>query len=786
MTSEARRGARVPWGLVVPLGLVLLVAVLGPFLAPHAPDESVSFPFAPSAPGHPLGTDYLGADVLSRLLHGGRTLVLVALAVLVVTYSVATAAGMLAAHRGGWVDHTVMRTADVLMGLPAIVLLTVIVTGVGRGTGGAAVAITVVLLPDIVRVVRTATAGALSRDYVEVAAARGEPGRSVLVREVLPNLGPVLAADLGVRFVAAVYAVATASFLGLGVQPPTADWALMIFENRGGLALQPLAVLAPVAALVVLLSLSSALADRLAVDRSPRRAPRRARVVRAVADDPRPAVAAEVVGLRIAVAGTDRTVVDGVDLAVRPGEVLGLVGASGSGKTTIALALLGHLRPGLVHVGGVTRVAGHDLGARSGRALRLLRARHAAYVAQDPRTALPSHLRVRAQLAEVLRARGVARAEVDALSRAALRRANLPDDDEFLDRRPHQMSGGQLQRLALAIALTHRPAVVVLDEPTSALDADNADRLLAEFVELCRVSGAAAVLVSHDLPALATAADRLAVVDGGRVVEVGPAERVLTAPTHPGTRQLVVAADTPVRREPPEDAPDLLVVSGVTVRRRGVGVVLDRASLRAPAGGGVCLVGPSGCGKTTLLRVVAGLMAPAEGSVLLDGVPLAPLVAGRDAEQLRRVQLVPQNPYDSLNPRHTVRRIVARPLEQFDLCGDDEEVTDEVVGLLRRVGLTERHADSLPAALSGGERQRVAIARALAADPDVLLCDEVTSALDRAVAASVVDLLSELREERGLTLLVVTHDPAVVRRVGGEVHEMVDGRPVPRPRPAMA
>ncbi|WP_432248686.1 ATP-binding cassette domain-containing protein [Streptomyces sanyensis] len=800
----APRARRRPVAAIVFAALVVL-AVVGPWIAPGDPRTGAGMPYAPVGWEHPLGTDYLGADVLARVLAGGRALVLVSLSVLVAAYALGLAAGMFAAFRGGRAGTVVMRLADVMMGLPPLVLIAVVVTGTGPGLVGVAVAVVAVMLPDVTRIVRAATQQVLAHDYVEVAVARGERTRSVLVREVLPNLTVTLAADAGVRFVGAAYAVATAGFLGLGVQPPDPDWGLMILENRGGLALQPLAVLAPSLMLLILLLAAGRVADgvRPGAAAGPRRRSRPPRAGRLpVAEAPGPdggrGPAAAVCGLSLTAVATGQDVVRGVALAVPRGAVVALVGPSGSGKTSTALALLGHAGPGIERTAGGGTLLGTDPAALTPRGLRALRARAAAYVAQDARTSLPANLRLRALLDEQLRAAGVPRQERAERARLALSRVGLPTDPAFLARRPHRLSGGQRQRLSVAAALAREPELLVLDEPTSALDAENTRRLLAEVTGLCRGTGTAVLLISHDLESVAAVADTVVIMGEGRVVRSGPPGEVLAvtadepaaadaAPVPAGRPDTATGADTaadaatasgPAPGETSAVGP-VLRVSGMSVSLPGTGRVLDDVSLELAPGERLCVTGASGSGKTTLLRAVAGLAAPDSGTVRLTGGRLAARVAGRTPDQLRRMQLVPQNPYDSLNPRQSVGRIVGRPLHQFGLV-KREQAEAEVRDLLVRVGLSPDQAASRPSELSGGERQRVAIARALAARPEVLLCDEITSALDRSTSLTVLALLDELSRGLGLALLVVTHDPAVPDRLGGRVVEVTGGRLRPR------
>ncbi|ANS63567.1 ATPase component of various ABC-type transport systems with duplicated ATPase domain protein [Streptomyces lincolnensis] len=775
-SPRRRRRGRLALAVLI---LVGVVALLGPLFAPHAVTDAVDIPYAPGSAEAPLGTDRLGSDVVSRVLSGGRSLLLTSLAVTGAVCVLGALLGMLAAWRRGWTDTLVLRLADVLLGLPAFLLLSVVVVATGRGTAGVALASGLVLLPESVRVVRAATLRILAQDYVEVAVARGERTVSVLGREVLPNLLPVLAADAGVRFLGAVTVVATAAFLGYGAQPPAADWGLMVLENRDGLTLQPLAVLVPAALLLVLLLSVNLLLDAaFPGPQQPAARPRPEPVT--TVDSEAPGTPGSLLSVRgLSVESDDgHRVLEDVDLDLAPGELLAVVGESGSGKTTLALAALGHTGPGLRPTGGDVRLDGHRLLRLDERRLRRVRAAMCGYVAQDPRTALAPHLRVDAQIGEVLRARGVPKERWAERAERALLLAGLDRPHEVVHRRPHQLSGGQRQRVALAVALSVEPRLLVLDEPTSALDTVTSAAFLADLTRMRRETGAAVLLVSHDLGQVAGVADRVAVMDGGRIVELGPAEAVLAEPASERGRALVAAARPVV----PASAADheertgddaLLRASELSLVRGER--VLDGVSFALDPGDCLSVVGPSGCGKTTLLRCLAGLDAPTNGGIRLHGEALARHVRDRDPGQRRRVQLVPQDPYASLNPRHTVAAIVGRPLA-FRPDIPAERQPAEVERLLAQVGLDPELGGRLPGALSGGQRQRVALARALAADPEVLLCDEVTSALDPSVATAVTELIARLRTELGLAVVMVTHDLSVAARLGGRVAVLHDGR----------
>ena len=472
------------------------------------------------------------------------------------------------------------------------------------------------------------------------------------------------------------------------------------------------------------------------------------------AGPPTDAPVVRVSGLTVA-APDGRLLLEDAALALRPGRVTALTGPSGSGKTTLLRAVTGLLPPGTRRTAGRVDVLGHDVFAVPEKELRALRSTRLAYVGQDPGSGLNPRMRVRTLVRELAADRAA-----DTVT-ALLAEVRLPDDGRLAARRPAALSGGQQRRVALARALARRPGVLLLDEPTAGLHPELREEIGDLLRHLAAEHRLAVCLSCHD-PELV---DRIA----DEVVELGghlPAPRVVET----------VARRAPDSGDPPVlEARDLRVALG---RGRGAATVLDGAGLSVAPGGATGIVGASGSGKTTLVRAVVGLQPVTSGTLRLDGRPLSTGLRGRAREQRRRVQLVTQNPLGALNPSRTVGAAIGRPLRLHRRCAR-AEIPGRVADLLEQVGLPPAFADRYPHELSGGQRQRVAIARALAADPDVLICDEVTSALDTATAEAIMDLLARLREERGTALVLISHDlPLIAERTdtvtvldGGRVAE---------------
>ncbi|MDE2197749.1 MAG: ABC transporter ATP-binding protein [Rhodospirillales bacterium] len=500
----------------------------------------------------------------------------------------------------------------------------------------------------------------------------------------------------------------------------------------------------------------------------------------------------EVAGLRV-VAGRDgagSVIVDDVSFTIGRGEVVALIGESGSGKTTIALALMGHARAGCAITGGRVRVGATEPATLAPAALSRFRGRTVSYIAQSAAAAFNPSQRIMAQVIEnVLIHRLMQRKAAEEKARALFRALALPDPDGVGALFPHQVSGGQLQRLLAAMALITEPDLVILDEPTTALDVTTQIEVLRAFRSVVRERGTTALYVSHDLAVVAQMADRIIVLRDGRIQEAAPAGQLLGAPAHPYTRTLLAAAAPAPRgaaSAPAHGAVPLLEVSGLVAGygpRGGDGMpampVLRDIGFTIMPGSVLGVVGESGCGKSTLAQVVAGLLPAARGTIALNGEPLAPQAAARSRAQLQRVQIVFQMADMALNPAHSVERILARPLQFYHgLRG--AALSRRIAALLDMVRLSASLAGRPPAGLSGGQKQRLNLARALAAEPALILCDEVTSALDTVVGAAILDLLSELRRELGVAYMFISHDLATVRAICDQVMILYAGRNVER------
>ncbi|TWT10609.1 ABC transporter ATP-binding protein [Reyranella sp. CPCC 100927] len=486
------------------------------------------------------------------------------------------------------------------------------------------------------------------------------------------------------------------------------------------------------------------------------------------------------------VGDAEHRVVRGISFHVDPGEVVALVGESGSGKTTTAQAVLGLLAGnGRVH-GGAIRLKGTDIAAWSQRRLDRVRGAVISLIPQDPGSSLNPVRTIGAQLAEILQIhRWGDRRAIQARVLELLTRVGLTPAELRAGQYPHELSGGMRQRVLIAIAVALKPDLIVADEPTSALDVTVQRRILDLIDELRRENGTSVLLVTHDLGVAADRADRLVVLRDGAIQEQGPVRDILVGPKSAYTRQLLADApslQTARHRTAAATTEAAIVVESLThdypvggsrARFRAV----DDMSFRVLRGTTHAIVGESGSGKTTTARAVAGFLKPTSGRVVIEGIDMTTL-RGEALRQFRRkIQLVYQNPFGSLDPRQSIAEIIAEPLLNFEPINRTERAR-KVRDMMGRVGLPESFLTRRPQALSGGQRQRVAIARALVLDPRVLVLDEAVSALDVTVQAQILALLDELQQALGLTYLFISHDLALVRQIADTVSVMHGGRQV--------
>ncbi|MCP4187114.1 MAG: ABC transporter ATP-binding protein [Gammaproteobacteria bacterium] len=466
-------------------------------------------------------------------------------------------------------------------------------------------------------------------------------------------------------------------------------------------------------------------------------------------------------------------IIKGVDLTLRRGEVMGLIGESGAGKSTLGLASMGFARPGCRITSGSIMFDGIDLMKASEAEKRKLRGSRIAYVAQSAAASFnPSHKLIEQAVEATVRHGITPEQEAKSDAKKLFADLQLPNPDNIGDRYPHQVSGGQLQRVMTAMAMSSRPDLIIFDEPTTALDVTTQVEVLASMRQIVEQYHTAAIYITHDLAVVAQMADVIKVLRYGETVENADTRTMLSNPEKEYTQSLWSVRS--IEKDEEESKDIILKIENVDAGYGGGIKVLDKVSIDVPRGHTVAVVGESGSGKSTAARVITGLLPPSKGRVLFNGQPLPLALKDRGIEQLKKIQMIYQSADTAMNPRHTVRDVIGRPLE-FYLGLKGKALDKRLLELLELIELDETFVDRLPAEMSGGQKQRVCIARALAAEPELIICDEVTSALDQIVQKGILSLLLRLQKELGITYIFITHDIATVKAISDQIVVMFQG-----------
>ncbi|GAC55563.1 ABC transporter ATP-binding protein/permease [Gordonia amicalis] len=801
-------------GLVI-IAIVVIAAVFGPLIAPYGANE-IDVPNALQAPtwSHLFGTDDLGRDVFSRVVLAASVSLRVAVIAVAISLTVGVILGMVAGFAGGVLDTALMRIVDVVFSFPVLLLALAIVAVLGPGVTSAMIAIGIVYIPIFARVARADTLRVRQTQYVQSARTMGVRTSRILFSHVLPNIsGPVIV-QTSISLAFAILSEAALSFLGLGVQPPDPSWGRMLFDAQGFITTAWWMGVFPGLAILFTVFAFNLVGDGVRDVLDPRQrtllrnrgydrrsvavATATPRPARAVSDDSVLDVENLVVGVG------PREIVHGIGFTVARGETLGIVGESGSGKSLSVLSATGLFDAPSAYVRGSSLLGRTEIVGATPSTLRALHGTRVGFVFQDPSSSLNPLLTIEQQLAEGPRRHlGLNRAEARERALQLLRDVNLPDPESRLGAYPHQLSGGQRQRVMIAIALACDPELLIADEATTALDVTTQAQIIDLVADLQRKRGMAVVWISHDLGVIGRIADRVMVMREGRIVESRDVAALFDDPQDPYSKKLldsrpllskVEERDTGPALTKQTDEKPVLQAHGLGVEYvvrgptgRSVVHAIDGVDLQVARGRTLGIVGESGSGKSTVAGVVTGLIESGQGTTVTGSVTVS--VDGREVEAVgvrgtdeallrRRVAMVFQDPTASLDPRMTVASSITEPLRAHGLVSGRDEMRGRAEQLLADVSLDSSFLGRYPHEMSGGQRQRVCIARALASEPEILILDESTASLDVSVQAGVLDLLSGLQQEKGLTFLFIAHDLAVVEQISDTVAVMQNGRVV--------
>ncbi|WP_350353307.1 dipeptide ABC transporter ATP-binding protein [Microbacterium sp. A8/3-1] len=809
--------------------LVVISCVFAGVISPYSPfQQNLDAVYQGPSAVHPLGTDSLGRDLLSRLLHGGQVTLSGAIVAVLVYGTLGVLIGILAGTARGRIDAVIMRFVDLMLSIPGLIVLLVVLAIFGSNEMAAMITLGVLSAPSLIRVVRGSTLAAKTELFVTAARVAGLTPAQVQRRHILPAISGPAITQITLFAAAAILTEAGLGYLGLGVQPPQPNWGNLINDAQQAMMTSPW-MLVPTGGVLVLVSLALGMLGNAIRDSYMGRGARSddgeqswksmAADVRRSSDASQAVPAADtallsVRGLSVTLGDGAKTIVSSVDLDVAPGESVGIVGESGSGKTMFVTALLRMTPPGSTITAQTCRFDGRELSDLDERAMNAIRGKQIAYITQESISSLDPVFTAGEQVAEAVRQhRGVSRREARRITRELFAMVRLPDPDAVAARYPHELSGGMAQRVCIARALAGEPRLLIADEPTTALDVTVQAEILDLLRDLREQTGMALLIVTHDWGVLADSCDRALVMYHGEVVEQAPVIELVRTPQHAYSAALLAAnpsevaagcrlptvADTypeagaapMARTEPrPEGAAEtvridlsgepLLRIEDLSVTypgrgRRKAHPALEGVSIDVGRGETVGVVGESGSGKSTTGNSVLGLTPISGGRIVFDGEDITGLPSTGRRDLSRRLQAIFQDPYSSLNPHRTVGQSITETLEA-DRDDDRGTRRDRAIEMLASVGLDAEAYDRYPGQFSGGQRQRISIARAMLPSPELIVCDEVVSALDLSVQAQVINLLVDLQRENGLSYLFITHDLSVVKHLCQRVIVLRNGQ----------
>ncbi|WP_052951414.1 dipeptide ABC transporter ATP-binding protein [Devosia soli] len=782
-------------GLTVLLALVA-VAIFGPMLWVYGYAEITPDLSQPPSWAHPLGTDTLGRDMLAMAMRGLQQSLLIAGTVALIASLIGTVLGVISGYIGGLVDASIMRLVDLVLTIPTIALAAFLgnaMSNSGVSWLGLSLVLGALFWTSVARLVRGVSLSLREMPFIKAAKVMGAGPVRIMARHMIPNVADHIIVSTALLVGVAILSETGLSFLGFGVRPPDTSLGLLISNAQTAVLTRPWLFYAP-GVLIILIVLSiNYLGEGLRDSFNPKAAPtnplvahrtRLRHVAAPVAEHPGAVV--ELSDFRVTFPNADRPAVDGIDLHVGRGEVLALVGESGSGKSLTSLAIAGLLPVGAKASGSVL-INGKDVTGLNFAEWRHYRGRRIATILQDPSTSLNPVLTIGAQFQETMAVAGpITRAESRRRAIELMALMAIRDPESRLDQYPHQMSGGIRQRVVIAMAMIHKPELIIADEPTTALDVTVQAQVLDSLRVAREQTGAAMLFITHDLALVAGVADRVVVMREGRVVEQKLVGALFAAPEHDYTKRLLSLAprlDQVAKKDEPflREGEPLLRLEGLSrhfLRPRSKTLseservihALCNVSFDLMPGETLGIVGESGSGKTTLLNTVLGLLTPSAGRVIFEGqdleTPKARLRASRD------MSVVFQDPYASLDPRMTVSELLAEPAQ----IHGGRDVAQRARRVLDQVRLPASSLDRFPHEFSGGQRQRIAIARALMLEPRLVVLDEPVSALDVSIQRDIMALLGELKRELRVAYLLVAHDIAVVAELSDRIGVMYGGQ----------